>query len=279
MNTRIGNTGKDEGIYQLIWSGLDSDSETRSEIFKSPSTDVFRSRWLQQQWFKLDWIRLQHFLISVNLSHDPTCKHCGTICRREPQSEKPHEECSIDKNNPQIQDAGPAAPPLGLTSGNGYQNAKQEITQEQLPILANYNQPYRDGAPSDPNDPFGDIEDPSKQCLDINCYEPVAWDDGQVQNSRPSKEDVFDTAFSIRRRCAGTGQRANVSPGARRFASRWTFSFPLSLWEKSGIFWSGELWGVQPCGVHRVHYRGDQPGSEGRPGYTKSYGYVENANF
>ena len=32
------------------------------------------------------------------------------------------------------QDAGPAAPPLGLTPGHRYQNAKQEITKEQLPF-------------------------------------------------------------------------------------------------------------------------------------------------
>ena len=98
------------------------------------------------------------------------------------------------------QDASPAAPPLGLTPGHRYQNAKQEITKEQLPFwgrtIYSNNWPYRDGAASDPNDPFGDIEDPSKQCLDINCYEPVAWDDGQVKSCQKKLgEDVLETVL------------------------------------------------------------------------------------
>jgi len=52
------------------------------------------------------------------------------------------------------------------------------------PLAIATKMPNRDGAASDPNDPFGDIEDPSKQCLDINCYEPVAWDDGQEEVCR-----------------------------------------------------------------------------------------------
>ena len=81
-------------------------------------------------------------------------------------------------------------------------------------------------------------------------------------------------------------------PGARRSASRSTCqtfpSFTLFLdrvdlvwldrvWKTQSIlqgenstFWSGGLWRVQPGGVHRVHHRGDDPGSEGRPGDKKS---------
>ena len=97
------------------------------------------------------------------------------------------------------------------------------------------------------------------------------------------------TRCSCRRRCAGTGPRASASPGARRFANRWTFqTFNLFLRHKClvvgtetrtnsiafvpplfSIFWVGGLWRVQPGGIHGVHHRWDKPGAEGWPGGEK----------
>ena len=34
--------------------------------------------------------------------------------------------------------------------------------------------------PATPFFPFEGIDDPSKQCLDIFCYEPIQWSDGKV---------------------------------------------------------------------------------------------------
>ena len=251
----------------------------------------------------MDWIRTQHFPFSLNPSNAP-CKHCG------PMSQKPR--LWIQDMISLIQDARPAAPPIGLFSGQCYEDAKQVKPQpiktlfwdENLLLtvtiylfLANLwkwrNRTNRDGAASDPNDPFGDIEDPSKQCLDINCYEPVVWDDGQVWNSLLWH---LQTCCSCRRRCAGTGPRASASPGVRRFANRWTFQlFNLSLRHKCSvegsetqharhlfrtnsiafspsmysIFWLGGLWRVQPGRIHGVHHWWDKPGAEGWPGGEK----------
>ena len=182
------------------------------------------------------------------------------------------------------------------TDKNSFLRRKFTFDSDNI-LLANLwkwrNRTNRDGAASDPNDPFGDIEDPSKQCLDINCYEPVVWDDGQVWNSLLWH---LQTCCSCRRRCAGTGPRASASPGVRRFANRWTFQlFNLSLRHKCwvegsetqharhlfrtnsiafapsmySIFWVGGLWRVQPGRIHGVHHRWDKQGAEGRPGGEK----------
>ena len=217
----------------------------------------------------LNWIELpvvesglNHFLISLNPSHDP-CKLCGTILRLKRKQLWDAHWWNLFLS----QDAGPAAPPLGLTPGYRNQNAKQEITKEQLPfwrltILAN-------------NQPSGmELLQTQTTLLAILKTRPSSvWTStatsqlfGMTARLREIAEDVFDTVLH-RRRCAGTGQRANVSPGARRSASRWTWAI---CWEKSSTFWAGGLWRVQPGGVHRVHHRGDNPGSEGRPGGLKS---------
>ena len=88
---------------------------------------------------------------------------------------------------------------------------------------------------------------------------------------------TFETGFFSRRRCAGTGPRANVSLGARRFASRSRLNpsfFDVTSLRKSTSFCTGWLWRVQPCGVHWVHHGGDNPGSEGRPGSSDAGKFV-----
>ena len=135
----------------------------------------------------LNWIELpvvesglNHFLISLNPSHDP-CKLCGTISwlkaavgrsLMKPLSESGCWSCC------------PSSWPHPWLSQPKCQTGNYQRTTSFL--TADYScqqSTFRDGAASDPNDPFGDIEDPSKQCLDINCYEPVVWDDGQVERN------------------------------------------------------------------------------------------------
>ena len=59
---------------------------------------------------------------------------------------------------------------------------------------------------------------------------------------------MFWKLFCTRRRCAGTGRRANVSPGARRSASRSTCqtfpSFTLFL-DRVDLVWLDRVWKTQ----------------------------------
>ena len=42
--------------------------------------------------------------------------------------------------------------------------------------------------PATPFFPFEGIDDPSKQCLDIFCYEPITWSDDKKEVCRFKKE-------------------------------------------------------------------------------------------